>query len=121
MTSTDQIQKRIEFFGKSSLAKEQIAKSENDRIKLEIELNKLINSDQAAFRNKAIKLKTYYTNLCDSEEKSMKRNQYLLSELQRVDTHFHQLEVKLDRLDSLKVCFKYIHENLSLQISFIMF
>ncbi len=77
--------------------------SENDRIKLEIELNKLINSDQVAVRHRVLKLKNYYTNLCENEEKSLKRNQYLLSELQRVDSHFNQLEVKLDRLNNLKV------------------
>jgi DNA polymerase III delta prime subunit len=38
---------RIKFLEKSSETKERIVKSENDRIQLEIELNKLLNSDAA--------------------------------------------------------------------------
>ena len=33
----------------------------------------------------------------------MKRNQQLLTDLQRVDTQFQQLEIKLERLTNLKV------------------
>lgn len=33
----------------------------------------------------------------------MKRNQQLLTDLQRVDTQFQQLEIKLERLSNLKV------------------
>jgi hypothetical protein len=77
--------------------------SENDRLKLELELNKIINSDDSKSKFKAIKLKAYYTKLCDNETKSMKRNQQLLTDLQRVDTQFQQLEIKLERLTNLKV------------------
>jgi hypothetical protein len=48
-------------------------------------------------------LKAYYTKLCEDEGKSMKRNQQLLADLQRIDSQFNQLEVKLERLSSLKV------------------
>jgi hypothetical protein len=33
----------------------------------------------------------------------MKRNQQLLADLQRIDSQFNQLEVKLERLSTLKV------------------
>jgi hypothetical protein len=33
----------------------------------------------------------------------MKRNQQLLADLQRIDSQFNQLEVKLERLSNLKV------------------
>jgi len=103
MEANNLLQQKINFFQKSADTREQISKSENDRLKLEIELNKLLNSDDSKSKLKAIKLKTYYTKLCDDETKSMKRNQQLLTDLQRVDTQFQQLEIKLDRLTNLKV------------------
>jgi hypothetical protein len=51
----------------------------------------------------ALKLKEYYDKLCQNEEYSLKRNQHLLSEFQRIDTHFATLENKLERLNNLKV------------------
>jgi hypothetical protein len=70
---------------------------------LEIEFNKMANSDQVIHKSKAVKLKAYYTKLCEDEAKSMKRNQHLLNELKRVDSQFQQLESKLQRLTNLKV------------------
>ena len=52
---------------------------------------------------KAVKLKAYYQKLCDEEEKSMKRNQQLLVDMQRIDSQFLQLDSKLERLTNLKV------------------
>ena len=127
MEANNLLQQKIDFFEKSADAKEKISKrflkniymiliffffclnkinfvnSENDRLKLELELNKIINSDDSKSKFKAIKLKAYYTKLCDDETKSMKRNQQLLTDLQRVDTQFQQLEIKLERLTNLKV------------------
>lgn len=127
MEANNLLQQKIDFFQKSADTKEKISKrfflwffifilfffvclnkinffnSENDRLKLELELNKIINSDDSKSKFKAIKLKAYYTKLCDNETKSMKRNQQLLTDLQRVDTQFQQLEIKLERLTNLKV------------------
>ncbi len=126
MEANNLLQQKIDFFQKSADTKEKISKrflkniymilifffclnkinfvnSENDRLKLELELNKIINSDDSKSKFKAIKLKAYYTKLCDDETKSMKRNQQLLTDLQRVDTQFQQLEIKLERLTNLKV------------------
>jgi hypothetical protein len=77
--------------------------SENERLKLEMEFNKMANSDQVVHKSKAAKLKAYYTKLCEDEAKSTKRNQHLLNELKRVDAQFQQLESKLQRLTNLKV------------------
>ncbi len=52
---------------------------------------------------KAIKLKAYYTKLCDDETKSARRNQKILADLQRIDNQFQLLEGKLERLANLKV------------------
>ncbi|RNA30916.1 centrosomal kizuna-like [Brachionus plicatilis] len=81
---------------------EHIAKSENDRLQLEIQLNRLINSEESFAKTRAIKIKTYYQKLCDDEEKSLKRNRQLLNNLHRMDTQFLQLESKLERLTNLK-------------------
>ncbi len=58
-----------------------------------------------SLRTKAFKLKAYYTKLCQDEEKSFKRNQSILNDIQRVDSQFQQFESKLERLSGLKVLF----------------
>lgn len=47
MSQIDNIQQKISFLENSNETMEKIAKSENDRLQLEIQLNKLINSDQS--------------------------------------------------------------------------
>ena len=47
MSQIDNIQQKINFLENSNEAMERIAKSENDRLQLEIQLNKLINSEQS--------------------------------------------------------------------------
>lgn len=100
--SIEQYQQQIAFFEKSAETKSKVTKSEADRLKLEIELDKLVNSEQGQLKTKASKLKAYYNKLCEDEAKSLKRNQNLLADLQRIDTQFQHLEVKLDRLSNLK-------------------
>ena len=58
-------------------------------------------------KSKANKLKVYFTKLCDQEAKSLKRNQQILADLQRIDSQFQQFEVKLERLNNVKVTKKY--------------
>lgn len=123
MSQIDNIQQKITFFENSNEVMEQIAKSENDRLQLEIQLNRLINSEESLYqvylpmksyfliiylraKARATKLKTYYQKLCDDEEKSLKRNKQLLNNLHRMETQFFQLESKLERLANLKVVFK---------------
>jgi hypothetical protein len=43
----DQLNQKIKFFEASSDAKQKLMKSENERLKLEMELSKLTNSDEA--------------------------------------------------------------------------
>ena len=43
----DSMQDRINYFENSLRIQDDIARSENERLKLEIELNKMINSDEA--------------------------------------------------------------------------
>ena len=78
-------------------------KSENERLKLEIELDRLINSDGSRLKAQAIKLKAYYAKLCTDESRSMTRNQTLLNDLQRIDAQLQQFESKLERLNNLRV------------------
>ena len=54
-------------------------------------------------RAKAAKLQSYYKKLCDEEKLSNMRNQQILSDLARIDSHFQKLETKLQRLSSIKV------------------
>ena len=42
----EKLQQKITYFDNSSKAKEKIIQSESQRLKLELELNKLINSDE---------------------------------------------------------------------------
>ncbi|CAF0725517.1 unnamed protein product [Brachionus calyciflorus] len=102
MSQIDNLQQKIGFLENSNETMEKIAKSENDRLQLEIQLNRLINSDEAIAKTKAIKLKAYYQKLCNEEEKSLKRNQQLLQDLQNLDSQFTQLDSKLERLNNLK-------------------
>lgn len=76
--------------------------SESDRLRLEIELNKLINSGESVKKTKALKLRAYYTKLCEDESNAITRNQNYLTNLQRIDSQFGQLETKLERLTNLK-------------------
>lgn len=50
MSQNDNIQQKITFFENSNDVMEQIAKSENDRLQLEIQLNRLINSDESLYQ-----------------------------------------------------------------------
>jgi hypothetical protein len=54
-------------------------------------------------REKAGKLKAYYEKICEDEARSLKRNQQILKDLQRIDTQFQQMDAKLERLSHLKV------------------
>ena len=54
-------------------------------------------------REKASKLRAYYLKICEDEQKSVKRNQDLLKDLQRIDSQFQAMESKLERLANLKV------------------
>lgn len=49
MSQIDNIHQKITFFENSNQVMENIAKSENDRLQLEIQLNRLINSDESLY------------------------------------------------------------------------
>ncbi len=77
--------------------------SESERLKLEIEFDRIINSEQSHLKSQAIKLKAYYAKLCADESRSMTRNQNLLNDLQRIDSQLNQFESKLERLNNFRV------------------
>lgn len=46
MNTTEKLQQKISYFDNSNKTKERIIQSESQRLRLELELNKLINSDE---------------------------------------------------------------------------
>lgn len=106
------IQNRISFYQNVAHTKDSLMKSEVQRLQLEKEFHKNVNSDKKFIKDKALKLQAYYKKLCDDERNSSLRNQHILAEMSRVDQHFQYLESKLERLTTLKKeCEKHLTNN----------
>ncbi|XP_071961981.1 uncharacterized protein [Antedon mediterranea] len=92
----------IEYYQKvKELQRLQHAK-EQERMDLDQQLNTYLKSGRNMSRFKAAKLQSYWQKICDDERKSRARNEQLLKDFQRVQTHMDALTARTERLRMLK-------------------
>ncbi|XP_035667957.1 centrosomal protein kizuna-like isoform X2 [Branchiostoma floridae] len=92
----------VEFYAKLQQLQDHLHASEERRLQLERQMNSYMKSDKRLARLRASKLQAYWTKLCEDEQKSRVRNEQLLKDFNRVESHVSTLSAKTDRLRELK-------------------
>ncbi|XP_019640971.1 PREDICTED: centrosomal protein kizuna-like isoform X2 [Branchiostoma belcheri] len=92
----------VEFYAKLQQLQDQLHASEERRLQLERQMNSYMKSDKRLARLRASKLQAYWTKLCEDEQKSRVRNEQLLKDFNRVESHVSMLSARTDRLRELK-------------------
>ncbi|XP_066282349.1 centrosomal protein kizuna-like isoform X2 [Branchiostoma lanceolatum] len=92
----------VEFYAKLQQLQGHLHASEERRLQLERQMNSYMKSDKRLARLRASKLQAYWTKLCEDEQKSRVRNEQLLKDFNRVESHVSTLSAKTDRLRELK-------------------
>ena len=53
---------------------------------------------------KALRLQSYWKKICEDEKKSQWRNEQLLRDFERVESHMDDLQSRSEKLKTMKVC-----------------
>ncbi|XP_033102741.1 centrosomal protein kizuna-like [Anneissia japonica] len=92
----------VEYYQKVKELQRLQHEKEQERMELDQQLNSYLKSGKQLTQFKAARLQTYWQKICDDERKSRARNEQLLQEFQRVQTHMDALSVRTERLRMLK-------------------
>ncbi|ESO94328.1 hypothetical protein LOTGIDRAFT_232557 [Lottia gigantea] len=76
--------------------------SEEERLKLENQLKTYFRSDQRLAKLKVVKLNNYWKKVCQDEQRSKERNEQLLREFERIDSHLASMGDRTEKLRALK-------------------
>lgn len=92
----------VEFLEKIKELQDVNYESERKRLTLERELNSYAHSDTRLARLKAIRLQNYWKKICEDEKRSQWRNEQLLQDFDRVESHMEELASRTERLRVMK-------------------
>ncbi|KAK2148770.1 hypothetical protein LSH36_484g04103 [Paralvinella palmiformis] len=92
----------VAFYQKIKDLQDRQHEKEKQRLELEQQFNSYIKSDHRLARLKAIRLENYWKKICEDEKRSQLRNEKLLQEFERVDSHMATLSARTERLRAMK-------------------
>ena len=69
-----------------------------------VKLDVLIkHSNRTRARLKAVRLQSYWKKVCEDEKRSQRRNEQLLRDVERLETHAAEMHERTEKLRGLKV------------------
>ncbi|KAH9509194.1 hypothetical protein Btru_049333 [Bulinus truncatus] len=92
----------VQFYENQKKLQDVITKCEEQRMNLDQQLKKVFQSDQTTVKLKAAKLHSYWKRICEDERRAKQRNEMILREFQRIDTHMSELNARTQRLALMK-------------------
>ncbi|KAK6997714.1 centrosomal protein kizuna [Biomphalaria glabrata] len=92
----------VQFYENQKRLQDIITNCEQQRVNLDLQLKKVFQTDQNSVKLKAAKLHTYWKKVCEDEQKAKQRNEMILREFQRIDSHMAELEARTRRMAQVK-------------------
>ncbi|CAL1540976.1 unnamed protein product [Lymnaea stagnalis] len=92
----------VHFYERQKELQDTIANCEQQRANLDLEFRRAIQVDETSSKMKATRLHTYWKKICEDERRAKQRNEMLLREFQRIDTHMSEMNARTQKLALMK-------------------
>ncbi|XP_059167440.1 centrosomal protein kizuna-like [Physella acuta] len=92
----------VKFYERQKELQDTISNCEQQRLTLEHQFRRSLQADQTSTKMKASRLYTYWRKVCEDERKAKQRNEMLLRDFQRIDSHMSELNARTQRLALMK-------------------
>ncbi|XP_062584557.1 centrosomal protein kizuna-like isoform X2 [Saccostrea cucullata] len=92
----------VDYYARQKELQDIIHEQERKREQLERQLQILCRKDDRLAKLRASKLQAYWKRVCEDQRRSQQRNQNIIREFSRIDTHLTTVSAKTERLRLLK-------------------
>nr|XP_039259997.1 centrosomal protein kizuna-like isoform X1 [Styela clava] len=93
----------IAYYDSQVQYQKRVGEIEKERLQLEREMFSMMRSDKKLQNIRAVKLRSYWKQICEREEKARERNKELLHDFEEMELKLSVMETKTSKLQKMKV------------------
>ncbi|BFZ11630.1 hypothetical protein BsWGS_14669 [Bradybaena similaris] len=92
----------VQYYEKQRRLQHTITDCQQQRMDLERQLQMALKADQVSSKMKASRLHTYWRQICDNERQAKQRNEMIIRDFERIDSHMSKLNARTQSLALMK-------------------
>ncbi|KAJ8309348.1 hypothetical protein KUTeg_014222 [Tegillarca granosa] len=92
----------VEYYARQKEIQEKMHEYEQKRLQLDQQMKSYCKSDERLAKLRATKLQSYWKRVCEDQKRSQQRNEQILRDLDRMDSHLASMSARTQKLKLLK-------------------